>query len=351
MLFRFAKLSLINLLTLNVKADHVQRYITCRSICKDYLNTNHETNVCQGAINIMPKPFVHKACMKGKLLGFEHACMSSCTEDMMKGSSDGSSYEACKSLKNKPLPNHQFPWCRRGYDDTYNRVTKRISELTEFMFGDIEGIDNTDDSTNDGAKIKKQNNKYGIVHGLNRGKATSMGEVSMDQKGVITELDTKQDEGKNQQWQVSKEDSSQQLVTHNEEIAEESFSRINVDDHEIIESSYGTNNKDREKVEEATYNLYSNDQKMEEEHHYIASVDSDNEFGHEAEKEQYGGIANTRIQNLEENISFDVGSDSLHTKYEPHQVNIINHREKKEESTIDNAMMEGNEVQINLQEF
>lgn len=76
----------------------------------------------------MPKPSVYNACMKGKTLGLEHACMSSCAREFNEKKFEVSSYKACKSMMKKSIPNHQFPWCRRGYDNTFNMAQEIFSE-------------------------------------------------------------------------------------------------------------------------------------------------------------------------------------------------------------------------------
>ena len=40
-----------------------------------------------------------------------------------------SSLETCKMYSNKPIPNHQFPWCRRGYDNTFEKVKEEINDI------------------------------------------------------------------------------------------------------------------------------------------------------------------------------------------------------------------------------
>ena len=100
-------------------AQSIESQPQCRFRCKDLLTTDIESNVCHGAMNVMPKPSVYQACMKGKLLGFEHGCLTACRNENDK---DERSIETCQSLKNKPIPNHHFPWCRRGYDVTYRKA-------------------------------------------------------------------------------------------------------------------------------------------------------------------------------------------------------------------------------------
>ncbi len=107
------------------------RYFKCQLFCKDYLDSKYKSNVCQGAFNIMPKPDVYNACLRGKTIGFEHACMSSCIEDTNDARSKMNSSNACKSMERKPLPNFQLPWCHRGYDKTYSKVKEIISDAIE----------------------------------------------------------------------------------------------------------------------------------------------------------------------------------------------------------------------------
>ena len=112
-------------------ANSSTAYSECRLMCKNHLVSNFHSNVCQGAIKIMPKPSVYNACMKGKLLGFEHVCISSCAKEIDNHNFIGSSYEACKSMIKKPIPNHHFPWCRRGYDTTFNEAQEIFDETLE----------------------------------------------------------------------------------------------------------------------------------------------------------------------------------------------------------------------------
>lgn len=79
----------------------------------------------------MPKPEVYNACLRGKTIGFEHACMSSCIEDTNDARSKMNSSNACKSMERKPLPNFQLPWCHRGYDKTFSNVKEIISDVIE----------------------------------------------------------------------------------------------------------------------------------------------------------------------------------------------------------------------------
>lgn len=97
------------------------------------INSNGDLAVCQGARNINPMPTVHKACVKGHFMGFEQSCLPTCMEDedQLQYSKDGDevskSYVACKSFVKKPRPNHQLPWCRRGFDYAYEKTKTDIS--------------------------------------------------------------------------------------------------------------------------------------------------------------------------------------------------------------------------------
>ena len=81
--------------------------------------------MCQAALHINPKPSVHKACTKGDLKGFNDVCLPACMGEPLKGNS----YHACKAFWKAPRPNNQLPWCRRGYDQTYERVKGDIEKL------------------------------------------------------------------------------------------------------------------------------------------------------------------------------------------------------------------------------
>ena len=113
-------------LLFTVYSINLDRFKQCRVVCKDYLDLKFHSNVCNAARQILPKPSVHQACIRGKKVGFEHACMSSCNGD---DDSIQSSLETCKMYSSKPIPNHQFPWCRRGYDNTYAKVKEEIYDI------------------------------------------------------------------------------------------------------------------------------------------------------------------------------------------------------------------------------
>lgn len=141
------------------KEENAAHYKKCRQLCKDYLQGDFKiSNVCQGAHNIEPAHSeIHKACLKGKFMGFEHACMPACMgEDYLgrQGAKLGSSHEACKKYWKKPVPNNQLPWCRRGYDFAYDTVQKEI-----LTFVAEEGFDENIKSP---ANAKKTNSKKQI---------------------------------------------------------------------------------------------------------------------------------------------------------------------------------------------
>lgn len=112
-----------------VADDQMQNsYKICKSICREYDQNKLKSNGCQPALHVSPKPRVHQACLKGEAIGFDHACLPSCTGAPHEGRDyiPGNSFEACKKFKGKPTPNYQLMWCRQGYDRTYNRVKEDI---------------------------------------------------------------------------------------------------------------------------------------------------------------------------------------------------------------------------------
>jgi hypothetical protein len=127
----------------------------CRDICREYKDGKVEySNVCQAAHNLKPKPAVEKSCRRGKLLGFEHACMSSCTGKpyAAREIEAGNSYNSCKSEWNKPRPNHQLAWCRRGYDFMYREVQEYVHQILENLLPR---------ASDEGTEDLKRNENYG----------------------------------------------------------------------------------------------------------------------------------------------------------------------------------------------
>ena len=117
-----------------VSIDEESMNAQCKKLCKNYSDDKLTTSVCKPALNMMPRPGVYKACLNGLLVGFEHACMPTCTGKSYEGGgkkeaiTPGDSYVACKSEWNRSRPNHQLPWCRKGYDVTYETVKKDMKE-------------------------------------------------------------------------------------------------------------------------------------------------------------------------------------------------------------------------------
>ena len=125
------------LISRHVSSQRVIGNAECRDICHKYKDEKIDvSNICQAAQNLQPKPAVEKSCKRGRLLGFEHACMSSCTRkpNAARGIEAGNSYNSCKSEWNKPRPNYQLSWCRRGYDFMYREVQKDVYEIIEALF-------------------------------------------------------------------------------------------------------------------------------------------------------------------------------------------------------------------------
>ncbi len=118
-------------------SEKAVQYKRCRQTCKDFLEDEFKkSNICQGAHNIKPKQAsVHKACMKGKFMGFEHVCMPTCMYEEYRGSEvkPGNSYEACKTFWKRPRPNNELPWCRRGYDYAYEVVKNEIVSKRNYL--------------------------------------------------------------------------------------------------------------------------------------------------------------------------------------------------------------------------
>ena len=105
----------------------------CKKLCKNYYDNELKTSICNEALNLMPRPGVYKACLNGLFVGFEHSCMPTCTGKSYEGGgkieiTPGDSYVACKSEWNRSRPNNQLPWCRKGYDATYDIVKKDMKE-------------------------------------------------------------------------------------------------------------------------------------------------------------------------------------------------------------------------------
>ncbi len=125
------------LLVPHCTSEKTIQYKQCRQICKDFLEDEFKkSNICQGAHNIKPKKAsVHKACMKGKFMGYEHACMPTCMYDEYRGGEvePGNSYEACKAFWKRPRPNNELPWCRRGYDYAYEVVKNDLVRPSNYL--------------------------------------------------------------------------------------------------------------------------------------------------------------------------------------------------------------------------
>lgn len=150
----------------------------CVSICKDYRDSSYKSNVCQAALNIMPKPDVHNACIRGKMLGFEHSCMSSCMNAKDTGRYSKNSQDACKSLAKKPLPNHQLPWCRRGYDSTYDKVQGMIDDIL------VQVSDETkhDQSIDSEILNQIQDSDESDIKNLNRIQMSEQGDIKLEEE-------------------------------------------------------------------------------------------------------------------------------------------------------------------------
>uniref|UniRef100_A0A7S4K6S8 Uncharacterized protein n=2 Tax=Odontella aurita TaxID=265563 RepID=A0A7S4K6S8_9STRA len=126
---KFEVVSLFLLLSLatcliRVSAETGGHYGQCKKICKEFFENDLGTQLCQPALNIMPRPGVYKACINGRALGFEHACIPSCMGEKVV---EADSFKACKSEGKRARPNHQLPWCRRGYDVTFDETKEKIS--------------------------------------------------------------------------------------------------------------------------------------------------------------------------------------------------------------------------------
>jgi len=95
------------------------------------MERNKKTNVCQEALQVMPDKGLYTVCTKGRLLGFEHGCMTTCTGEEYRGraTEPGNSFDACKSEANKPRPNKHFPWCRKGYDQAFAEARESVDKI------------------------------------------------------------------------------------------------------------------------------------------------------------------------------------------------------------------------------
>lgn len=124
-LFNFCVASELEYSELNVK---------CKQVCKTYSEVNLNRAICNRALNVQPRPGVYRACLNGLLIAFEHACIPTCMGESYppnnaKHTTPGDSYNVCKSEWNRPRPNNQLPWCRRGYDVTFENVKKEIEKI------------------------------------------------------------------------------------------------------------------------------------------------------------------------------------------------------------------------------
>lgn len=136
------------------------------------LKTELTHDVCVEASKNKAQPGVYKACKNGKLMGFEHACMPTCTGEEYKGrdSVPGDSFNVCKSERNKPNPNNYLIWCRRGYDTTFNDAMNAVIEIKntwledddEPLIEDREIFANTFDDS-DVHHTKEQNKKNNLA--------------------------------------------------------------------------------------------------------------------------------------------------------------------------------------------
>lgn len=106
-------------------ADNSAQYQQCKTICNEYEKSKLKSNTCQAALNVSPKPSTHKACTRGEIVGYDHACLPSCMGKPHEGRSyePGNSYEACKRFRNKQS---SLMWCRTGYDRSYKQVKEDI---------------------------------------------------------------------------------------------------------------------------------------------------------------------------------------------------------------------------------
>ena len=278
MSFRLAVLVCTICSIYHIRADDVDRYFKCRRICDDYLDTKLRSNVCQGAMNIMPKPSVHKACLKGKALGFEHACVPSCMGSPKKeGSFEGNSYEACKSMTKKPIPNHQFPWCRRGYDSTYAKVKEGVIEILESL--------SEDDNVND--------------------------EIDVEHNVVVEDdIESKNTENNNNIENDIENDFEKDLMNNHQNhltdtnVGETILSGERLDDYDVME----TNDRESENLSDTNHNIVDSKEKDDNEEIIVAEHFDEADNVHEADEVDQDDQADDEINqdgNVNETNDFD----------------------------------------------
>jgi len=94
--------------------------IDCKELCKEYYE-KELSPTCRGAVS--EGRGVYKACISGRRRGFEAACVPTCTaENTVTSKPD--SYNACKAESKKAK---SFPWCRRGYEKTFEETRNEIA--------------------------------------------------------------------------------------------------------------------------------------------------------------------------------------------------------------------------------
>jgi len=121
----------------------------CVKLCYDYRKNQLNKQICNPTVAIAPKPATYKSCLHGLHMGFEHACVVSCSGESYKeesGVQPGNSFEACKSEgKNSKA----MDWCRHAYDVTFKITPTMIQTEVQKQFQNTTQISHRILSVND----------------------------------------------------------------------------------------------------------------------------------------------------------------------------------------------------------